>query len=159
MGSRPLWAWICTASLIACVDVAEESSAGTVSFSDDASQGVYELLLRDCGFVTCHGDSGRFFRVVGPGRVRLAPDTEIFAEATSAEMALTFERLREQMDPAEPLNSPVLRKPLAKEVGGAGHRGLDVYGRDVYLTEADSRYQLLRDFVLTYADDTEEVLP
>jgi hypothetical protein len=53
---------------------------------------IYPVLLRDCGFVACHGDGGRAFRVVGPGRTRLDPLDALDAPPTAAELDATFER-------------------------------------------------------------------
>ena len=109
---------------------------------------VWPVLVRDCGFSTCHGSQERFFRIVGPGHERLDPLTDMFAPATPAELDLSYQRTRSMIDAGDPGASPLLRKPLSAAAGGAGHEGTDAYGRDVYLSEADPRYQVLAAWVL-----------
>lgn len=111
---------------------------------------VYPVLLRDCGFPACHGDSARFFHVWGPGRVRIAGDLglpEAFDLPTGNEIGTTLELARAMIDPDDPERSPLLRKPLAVAAGGAGHLGVDKYGRDVYRTTEDEGYVVLRAWV------------
>ena len=45
-------------------------------------QRVFPVLMRDCGFHTCHGSDERFFRIHGPGRARLDPDSKAFDPLT-----------------------------------------------------------------------------
>jgi len=93
----------------------------------------YPVLLSDCGFAACHGDHQRFFHVFGPGRVRLDPAMDPFDPATVAEMQKSYDRARSMLRADTPLESLLLRKPLESIAGGAGHRGLDELGRNVYL--------------------------
>lgn len=102
---------------------------------------VYPILLRDCGFTTCHGTTERFFSVFGPGRVRLDPNTPIYDPATPYELALTYTRARSMMlGPSGPTSSLLLRKPIPTAEGGAGHKGNDPWGRSVYASVGDARY-------------------
>jgi len=93
---------------------------------------VWPVLVRDCGFSTCHGSEERFFRVVGPGHARLDPATPMSDPVTEAELELSYQRARSMLNAREPGNSLLLRKPLAVAAGGAGHEGTDVFGRDVF---------------------------
>lgn len=94
---------------------------------------VYPLLLRDCGFPECHGSTDRFFRVYGPGRLRLSESTATFAPATAAELAQSYARTRSMLAHEKSLaESWLLKKPLARAAGGAEHGGEDRYGRNVY---------------------------
>jgi len=102
---------------------------------------VYPILLRDCGFVACHGTSDRFFSVFGPGRTRLDPATGIFDPATPTEIALSYTRARSMLtEPDGVASSLLLRKPIPADEGGAGHKGDDPWGAPVYRTTGDQRY-------------------
>jgi hypothetical protein len=109
----------------------------------------YPILLRDCGFPACHGAQDRFFRIYGPGRSRLAPtaDADPGDPETDAEVSQSYERARSMIDARHPQESLLLRKPLESQAGGAGHKGVDAYRRNVYLTVQDPRYQALRNWV------------
>jgi hypothetical protein len=103
---------------------------------------VYPVLLRDCGFPTCHGNPERFFRVFGPGRTRILPREQLplFAPATAAELTATYDRARSMLVTEDGIdNSMLLQKPLE-----AHHGGTDEWGNNVYLSAADPSYQILR---------------
>lgn len=105
---------------------------------------VYPTLLADCAFPACHGTRERFFSVFGPGRTRLDPATAPYDPATPEELALSYTRARSMLiDPEGVRRSPLLRKPLAVAVGGAGHEGVDEWGANVYATKQDPRFQKL----------------
>jgi hypothetical protein len=114
------------------------------SFANDT----YPVLLRDCGFPACHGAMDRFFRVFGPGRTRLLPDTDPGDPATAEEIQHSYDRARSMIDASDPAHSLLLRKPLASDAGGAGHKGDDSLGRNVYPSTVDPNYQILRGWVL-----------
>jgi len=118
--------------------------------ADRFANEAYPVLLRDCGFPACHGATDRFFRVFGPGRARLpavmAPDPG--DPATADEIAQSYNRARSMIDANAPARSLLLRKPLAVEAGGAGHKGDDSLGRNVYASTADPGFQVLRAWVL-----------
>lgn len=111
---------------------------------------VYPILLRDCGFTTCHGDRQRFFSVFGPGRVRLDPNTAIYDPVTPYELALAYTRARSMLvAPDGPATSLFLRKPIPLEAGGAGHKGDDVWGAPVYDGTDDASYTELYSWATT----------
>jgi hypothetical protein len=118
---------------------------------------VYPVLLRDCAFPTCHGGPQRFLRVWGPGRVRL-PGTKGTPGAvdlpTVDEISASYSLALSMIDNDDPKRSALLRKPLAVAAGGAGHRGVDKHGRDVYRTTQDSGYVTLARWVLSPAPMT-----
>lgn len=90
---------------------------------------VYPLLLRDCGFVQCHGDPDRFFTIHGPGRTRLDPETDVFDPPTEDEQRHAYESSRGMLaSDRGVLDSPLLTRPLE----GHGHGGLDHFGRNVW---------------------------
>lgn len=115
---------------------------------------VYPVLLRDCAFPACHGDPKRFFRVFGPGRTR-QPNVGSMVELSPFDVPTSNEKFGSadaalsMIDERDPINSLLLRKPLAVEAGGAGHQGVDAYGRDVYRTTQDSGYVALARWVLS----------
>jgi hypothetical protein len=107
---------------------------------DDFARSVYPLLLRDCAFVACHGTTERFFQVYGPGRLRLAADTDLFEAASDEEIATSYERARAMLwNDGDVRDSPLLRKP----VEGGGHAGLDGEGRNVYDGRSDPDFLVL----------------
>jgi len=106
----------------------------------------YPILLRDCGFPACHGDGERFFRLFGPGRTRLDPETPSDDPATEAEIAESYTRSVSMLVNESRLeDSWLLRKPLDVAAGGSGHEGEDRWGRNVYFSKDDPSYvQLVR---------------
>lgn len=106
---------------------------------------VYPLLLRDCGFVGCHGVPERFFRVVGPGRARLNPMSKPDDPATYAEVLQTYQRALSMLASSKNVeDSLLLRKPLELGAGGQGHKGVDDLGRNVFPSSSDPGFVLLR---------------
>ncbi len=102
---------------------------------------IYPILLRDCGFNTCHGTSERFFSVFGPGRARLDPATVPYDPATPYELAHSYTRARSMLlDPDGPGSSLLVRKPIPEAQGGAGHKGDDPWGDSVYASTGDPSF-------------------
>ena len=127
------------ACLAACTQPTGEVSVATadpVVFRDT----VYPILLRDCGFAGCHGSHDRFFAVFGPGRTRLDPGTGVYDPVTATELSLSFTRARSMIDPDDASASLLLRKPIPRDEGGAGHKGDDLWGEAVFRTTSDARY-------------------
>ncbi|MEY4581043.1 MAG: hypothetical protein RL701_5746 [Pseudomonadota bacterium] len=119
-------------------------------FKDD----VYPVLLRDCGFHGCHGSGDRYFRVWGPGRVRLAvkgqrDESSAFDPVTDLEINSSYQSAIGFVDARDARRSLLLRKPLATEAGGAGHLGVDKYGRNVYRTPDSPGYLELSKWVFS----------
>jgi len=109
---------------------------------------VYPVLLRDCGFPACHGDTERFFRVYGPGRTRL-DGLATGAPLDDEEIRASYDRARSMLSSAgRAEDTLLLRKPLEVDVGGAPHMGIDQHGRDIYQTTADDGYTTIRRWVL-----------
>lgn len=130
-------------TLVGCAEPTGElqvPDADPIVFRDK----VYPILLRDCGFVGCHGTEQRFFAVFGPGRTRLDPKTNIFDPPTDTELSLTFSRARSMLeDPEGPGSSLLVRKPIPRAQGGAGHGGDDEYGVSVYRSTGDARFMAI----------------
>lgn len=116
---------------------------------EEFSQTVYPVLLRDCGTTACHGSSARFFRVLGPGRTRLAEKQAPLDPATSQEILESYRRARAMLQPDASGRVVLLRKPLALDAGGATHGGRDAYGRNVYASRRDPNYRVLEHWVQT----------
>jgi hypothetical protein len=127
---------------IACANVAEDPVLSTPDRMVFDAQ-IYPILVRDCGHSACHGSEARFFRVVGPGHVRLDPATRLAAPVTEAELALSYNRARSMIDPGDPNRSPLLIKSLEAAAGGADHEGADSFGRNVYRSPDDPDFQAL----------------
>ena len=105
---------------------------------------VYPVLLRDCAMSRCHGSEERYFRVVGPGRVRLSQYTSPLDAATAAEIAVSYERARAFIAVDAALaTSPLLSKPLERAAGGATHGGQDRFNRNVYANREAQGYLTL----------------
>lgn len=114
---------------------------------------VWPVLVRDCGFPTCHGAPERFLRVLGPGHTRLDPMLDLDAPATAAEIELSYARALSMIDVEDPQNSELLLKPLETAAGGSRHEGTDEFGRDVYGSTDDPGFQVLRAWVLSPAGE------
>ena len=139
---------LAAALLTACASTGAEPPAVEVKREFSVFQNeVYPVLLRDCGFPACHGAKERFFRVFGPGRTRLPDDRGVFPEAfdlaTGKEFSTSQSLALAMIDRQHPDLSLLLRKPLAISAGGAGHLGVDGYGRDVYRTAEDAGFLTL----------------
>lgn len=123
--------------------------ASVVDLSPDEAlfeSSVYPVLLRDCAFYACHGNAERFFRVYGPGRMRISDTLETYDPVTPAELHATYERTRSMLQGIHGIDDSLfLRKPLDSSEGGAGkgHRGTDLWGHDVYRLKDDVAYQKL----------------
>ncbi|MEM9191396.1 MAG: hypothetical protein AAGF12_19650 [Myxococcota bacterium] len=128
---------------VGCADTALEAEPPELDRAVFETQ-VYPVLLRDCGFPSCHASSDRFFQVYGPGRTRLDPSVGLNDAPTPDELSQAFDRSRSMAASTPvPEESLLLRKPLAEEAGGAGHEGLDAFGRNVYLDPTDPGYRVL----------------
>jgi hypothetical protein len=139
------WFWTCAAACATCATAgcgAEATPAPPEADIASFALTAYPVLLRDCAFPACHASSERFFQVFGPGRVRLDPSTDSFAEATPDEIAYSMERARSMLVP-EVERSLLLRKPLETAAGGMFHKGADAHGRNVYADTAAPGYQAL----------------
>jgi hypothetical protein len=131
--------------LIACGSRSDGS--GAIPSPDLAlfEASVYPVLLRDCAFSECHGAEQRFFQVYGPGRLRLDPTTTKPGDpATPMEIERSYERARSMLLSGESVTqSLLLRKPLELSQGGQAHKGVDVYGRNVFESNRDPGYLAL----------------
>ena len=134
------------AGLGACEQGGElnQSNRDFATFKND----VMPVLLRDCGFNTCHGSSERFFRVWGIGRSRLNPNAATYEDTTQPELDYSKQMAFSMIDFDNPTQSLLLRKPLSVDAGGSDHLGADQYGRNVYRTVNDPGYLVLTRWVV-----------
>lgn len=132
---------------LACASVAEDPVIGSPDRVEFDAH-VYPILVRDCGHSGCHGSEARFFRVVGPGHVRLDPATRLAAPVTESELALSYNRARSMLNVSDPNKSALLLKPLEVSAGGSEHEGTDSFGRNVYRSPEDMDFQVLVRWVL-----------
>jgi hypothetical protein len=143
---------LASSALCACAEEPAQVVAASRDFQQFQRE-VYPVLLRDCGFPSCHGAPERFFRVWGPGRVRLPNPSGIVPGAfdlpTGDELSNSFEIAKGMIDERDRKSSALLRKPLAVAAGGAGHLGVDGYGRDIYRTPTDTGYVTIARWVLS----------
>lgn len=133
--------------LVACAqdEGYEQPNLSLTTFEDE----VYPVLIRDCGFQTCHGSAERFFRIWGPGRDRLLSTSNPFDPVTDQEIELSYRRTVAMVDAKSPADSILLKKPLSVAAGGAGHLGADRFGRNVYRTQDDPGYLALSRWVFS----------
>lgn len=142
----PLYAALpCAITVLAC---SYEPPQLTAPDPDEAlfAEEVYPILLRDCAFYACHGNTDRFLRIFGPGRTRLSKDADNYDEPSKEEIRRTFERAKSMLVGVHGIeDSPLLRKPLDAQAGGAGagHQGADLWGHNVYRSKDDVAYQTL----------------
>jgi hypothetical protein len=150
-----------TGPVAGCADPASGRAAVARRDTSQFEHEVWPVLMRDCGFHACHGSPDRFFRVFGIGRARLFPEDEQLPnsgqiKAMSNHVALerdyTLQFALAMIDPVDPSQSLLLRKPLAIEAGGSGHFGMDKFGRNVYRTTDSAGYLTLARWVLSVAD-------
>ena len=140
---------------VACADTSGLAAKPDYSL-DEFAVVALPVLLRDCGFHACHGSQERFFRVYGPGRVRLNPADLPFDDLDGFEAEISFTLTKGMIDPITPKESLLLRKPLAVEAGGSGHEGVDKFGRNVYRTPDDDGFLTLQRWVLNYAPQMQQ---
>jgi len=132
-------------SLCACGDSGSFTGPGTTPDYAQFEKSAYPVLLRDCAFsAECHGSSERFFQVYGPGRTRLDPKSKPDDPATPDEIARSYNRAVSMLMTGKTFrDSLLLRKPLETSQGGQGHKGVDVFGRNVFATRNDPNYLAL----------------
>jgi hypothetical protein len=106
---------------------------------------VYPILMRDCAFGACHGAPDRFFRIYGPGRVRLDPlASKPDDPLTLPEILYSYDRARSMLATADQVqHALLLSKPLEPAAGGQGHKGVDELGRNVFASVRDPSYGVL----------------
>lgn len=134
---------------VACAsgcDSKDQATLPQVSY-DAFVEHAYPVLMRDCAFPACHGNSERLFQVYGPGRARL-PDPEkggamptLSGPVTKVELDVSFARARSMLLYRQEIEqAPLLRKP----VQGGAHFGTDLWGRNVFASKKATGFVVLR---------------
>jgi hypothetical protein len=141
------WTIVVLMSLLSCADQGHGWQFPQTRTLPQFTEEVMPVLLRDCGFQTCHGSTDRFYRVWGPGRTRLEPTTRAFDALTGRELEANYNMSVSMINPGDPKLSLLLRKPLAREAGGSTHGGADPLGRNVYRVPTDPAYAALQRWV------------
>lgn len=136
------------ASAWGCSDSSGEFAITTPDYATFQRE-VMPVLARDCSFHACHGARQRFFQVLGPGRPRLSALTLDSDPLTPDELRFNYERARSMIDRDDPARSPLFLKPLEPVAGGAGHEGVDLFGRNVYPNKLDPSYLVLQNWVMS----------
>lgn len=139
------WAAALAGALAGCAQEGLEAPAAAAPLDEAFFRcRVEPVLVRDCGFLACHGSARRPLRVYAPNALRLdvARDRRgqpLTARETAANQAaaLAFSGV----DGRTPL---LLLKPLAEAAGGYYHRGATLYdGGDVFGSPEDYGYATL----------------
>jgi len=109
---------------------------------------VQPVIAARCAFAACHASARRPFRIYAVGRMRLGVGWErLEAPLTDAELTANYDVARNFA--AAPIESALLAaKPLDTRVGGAYHRGADLYGEDdVFGAIDDPGYVALAEWI------------
>lgn len=104
-------------------------------------------LLASCAYSGCHGAPLRPLRLYSPAGERLAAGLSSNTPLTPEEHRANFLAASAAAAPSSAPLPDLLRKPLQEEAGGAGHGGVDRYGRNVYAKKDDARWRLLEAWV------------
>lgn len=126
-------------------DSKDEATLPKVEYEAFQKQ-AYPVLMRDCAFPACHGNSERLFQVYGPARARL-PDPSsgkmpmISGAAQEHEIQVSFTKARSMLLHRGDISmAPLLRKP----VQGGAHFGTDKWGRNVFASTKAAGYVKLK---------------
>lgn len=109
-------------------------------------QQVENELMGSCGYSNCHGDAQRPMRLYALAGNRIRPGLPS-TELSEEEHRANFDRVRSYAAKTSAELPDLLRKPLQKEQGGAGHTGVDRFGANVYGAKTDVGWKLLDDWV------------
>ncbi len=110
---------------------------------------VQPVLASSCAFNACHGDDERPLRLYAEQRLRLdVPWEDYELPLTEQELAANLRTVRGFVARDSTEVDLLSEKPLDTRAGGLFHRGRDLYGDDdVFLSQDDVRYRVLRAFI------------
>ena len=104
-------------------------------------------LLGSCAFSNCHGAKDRPMRLYAPAGNRIRKGLPAQDGLGEDEHRANYDRVRAYAAATSAELPDLLRKPLQLEAGGAGHTGVDRYGKNVYPSKADLRWRMLEAWV------------
>ena len=137
---RPRLRWVCFVLLLAAGCDYESKTIVPAPDKADFEARAYPVLMRDCAFAGCHGDSDRLLQVYGPGRTRISADLETYDPPTKEEIDASYSRARSFLQhDGDIRNSLLLHKPIQ----GSAHFAIDNNGRNVYQGGEDPGFQTL----------------
>jgi hypothetical protein len=140
-----------------CADAKQWSQPVASPDGEQFVSDVYPMLLRNCAFSTCHGDRHRFLQIYGPGRARMHLGTLPGDEMNLDEVLFSYDRARSMLAASDSVeHSLLLTKPLDVHAGGQGHKGVDLYGRNVFASRNDPGYATLLDWANSTGDPPTE---
>lgn len=133
---------------------------------------VQPVIARECSFPACHGNWQRPFRVLSPGKMRIAKEYEEarltfskegakageYAPLTAAEKLFNYEQALGFVSNSQPeVNSQLLTRPLAFLAGGTFH---GIYGEhpligEIFANTQDPRCAAIQEW-LAGANSPEE---
>ena len=136
-------------ALAACSPVENAPAPGLVAALDEPvfRCRIEPILVRDCGYLACHGQAGSPLRLYSMGKLRLGDSSTLAARTapiTDAERHLNFLSAQAfAVAGVDPEDSWLVRKPLPSSAGGFAHLGGAIWsGRD------DARGRLIEDWLV-----------
>jgi hypothetical protein len=135
-------------ALGACSPVANAPAPGLVAALDEPAFRckVEPILIRDCGYMACHGQAGSPLRLYSIGKLRLGDSSTLAARTaplTDAERHLNFLSAQAfAVAGLAPEDNWLVRKPLPAADGGFAHLGGAIWGG-----LDDARVKLIRDWL------------
>ncbi len=122
---------------------------------------VQPVLVRSCAALACHGNGERYFRLFGRNRMRSSGgEADRNLPLRPEELQANFDAAAARVDPDNPDQSFLLRKPLDARAGGWFHRGAEIFGQgNVFLSTDDPDYVTLQSWVLGAKEDSSCIEP
>ncbi|MEZ4464401.1 MAG: putative metal-binding motif-containing protein [bacterium] len=106
-----------------CGEVENPAEAEVVLDAEFYAAFVDPILARGCATLACHGNTDRPLHLFSVSRLRATGRDGVDTELTDAELCRNLAAVSGFADPARPLDSLVLAKPLYLEDGGTWHGG------------------------------------
>lgn len=123
--------WTALLGLVAagCIGTPEGTTRVPILDYDQFESDVQRIFIERCGNPACHGRPERPFSVFGPERYRADPLRTFLDEPLTDEEVLSNYQsaCAFSLGVRDPADCLLLRKPLARAAGGAGHLGGEVW--------------------------------
>jgi hypothetical protein len=122
---------------------------------------VQPLLVKSCAALACHGSGVRYLRLFGRNRMRWqGGESDRNAPLRQEELQANFDAASAMVDPSDPDQSFLLRKPLDVRKGGWFHGGAEMFGQgNVFVSTADPDFVTLRSWVHGATEDPSCIEP